>query len=531
MRLLERLRRPWRRSQPTPTSPPAPASPITTTPVRPLGFAVVDVETTGLFAARDRVVEIAVIHTDEWGRIVDEWTTLLNPEQPVGPTHIHRITAADVRRAPRFADVIGELNSRLAGRALVAHNAPFDLGFLQTEYARAGWALPASPHLCTLDASWTYLPQLSRRRLSDCCWAARVQLADAHCALHDARAAAGLLASYLHPRRPPRPAHVQLPKHAARIAWPPVPRRATAVAHRTPARPPAQPAPCGTLAALLDDLPLSSAAEHGAPATAGAYLELLAEVFEDGVLTSDEARALADLAATYRLSREQVAAAHRGFLLALAHKAVEDGRITRDERTELLAVAAALGFPDGIVKAILDEARAALADQRAAHCVPLPAGWPHGEPVRIGDGIAFTGCDDLERARLEGRARAVGLRVTGSVSAKTVLLVTDGADPSTDKAQAARAHGTRTVAPAVFADLLAHVQPALPSPRLVTSAAHRDAGSRPAADAAPSTTDRSAQDLEDPGTIRRWARAHGFTVATRGRLSTDVITAFRDAHR
>jgi DNA polymerase-3 subunit epsilon len=286
------------------------------------------------------------------------------------------------------------------------------------------------------------------------------------------------------------------------------------------------------LAALLDDLPLSSAAEHGAPAAAGAYLELLAEVFEDGVLTSDEARALADLATTYHLSREQVTAAHRGFLLALAHKAVEDGRITRDERTELLTVATALSFPDGAVKAILDEARAALADQRAAHCAPLPPGWPHGEPVRIGDGIAFTGCDDLERARLEGRARAVGLRVTGSVSAKTVLLVTDGADPSTGKAQAARTRGTRVVTPAVFAVLLAHIQPALPSPALVTSAAHPGATTRPA-DATPpaAAADHGAPDTADPATIRRWARTHGFAVSTRGRLSADVIAAFQHAHR
>lgn len=73
-------------------------------------------ETTGLVSFRDRVVEIAVICTDPFGRTVDEWTTLVNPGGPVGATKIHGITAAHVRRAPSFADIIGELNARLAGR-------------------------------------------------------------------------------------------------------------------------------------------------------------------------------------------------------------------------------------------------------------------------------------------------------------------------------------------------------------------------------------------------------------------------------
>ncbi|MEU9824743.1 hypothetical protein [Micromonospora chersina] len=140
------------------------------------------------------------------------------------------------------------------------------------------------------------------------------------------------------------------------------------------------PAQAGALSALLDDLPLSAAVEEGAPASATAYLELLAEVLEDGVLTDDEAASLASLAKTYSLSRDQVEAAHRGFLLALAHKVIEDGRVTRDERQELLATAATLGFTDGIVKAVLDEARAALAEERGKDCRPLPTSWPHGRP-------------------------------------------------------------------------------------------------------------------------------------------------------
>ena len=305
------------------------------------------------------------------GRIVDTWTTLINPGGSVGATRIHGITNADVRYAPSFADVAGEVTSRLAGRALVAHNAPFDLAFLRAEYARAGWQLPACPHLCTLDASWSYLPHLSRQQLCRCCYASGIELNDAHSALGDASATAALLASFLHPHRQPRHQHTQLPIQAVDVAWPSVPRNAVATVPRTP-RVEAAPAVPGTLAALLDDLPLSSVMEEGAPQAASAYVELLAEALEDGILTDDEASALAELAKTYALPRQQVDAAHRGFLLALAHKAVEDGKVTRAERNDLLATAAVLGFTDGIVKAVLDEATAALHEARGNKCRPLP---------------------------------------------------------------------------------------------------------------------------------------------------------------
>jgi DNA polymerase-3 subunit epsilon len=427
-----------------------------------LGFTVFDVETTGLYAVHHRIVEIAVVRTDSRGRIVDEWATLLNPGASVGPTHIHGITNADIRRAPRFADVAGELAARLSGRALVAHNAPFDLAFLRLEFARAGFELPAAPYLCTLAASRIYLPDLSRRRLVDCCQAAGVDLYDAHSALGDARATALLLAHYLRPGASQPAEHRELPARARSLAWPPLPTGRTAPTVRGPRPPAPTPAEPGRLAVLLDELPLSSAEENGSPAGAMAYLELLAEVFADAVLTEDEAVSVAELAKLYGLTRDQIEAAHRGFLLALAHHAVSDGKVTWAERDELLAVATALSFPTELIRSIVEEARHELARERAKDCLPLPDGWTHGEPLRLGDGVAFTGCDDLERARLEGRAVAAGLRVTGGVSVRTAVLVTDGANPHTVKARAARDLGTRVVEPATFAALVEYVQPALP---------------------------------------------------------------------
>jgi DNA polymerase III subunit epsilon len=156
------------------------------------GFAVVDVETTGLSATQHRILEVAVVRTDPWGRVLGEWVQRLNPDGAVGATHVHGITNADVASAPRFGDVLPYLNSWLVGAVVVAHNAAFDLAFLRAEYAYQGWVLPWLPALCTLEASDYYLPALERRRLGDCCSAVRVHVDGAHSALGDARAAAAL---------------------------------------------------------------------------------------------------------------------------------------------------------------------------------------------------------------------------------------------------------------------------------------------------------------------------------------------------
>src|SRR5690606_28022084 len=102
------------------------------------GFAVIDFETTGLFAGgHDRVVELAVVHVSPDGVIEGRWETLVNPGRDLGPQHIHRIRAADVLRAPSFEQIAPQLLQLLAGRVIVAHNARFDLQFLAAELSHA----------------------------------------------------------------------------------------------------------------------------------------------------------------------------------------------------------------------------------------------------------------------------------------------------------------------------------------------------------------------------------------------------------
>lgn len=103
--------------------------------------AVVDLETTGLEPATDRVIEIAVL-TVEHGSIVGRFHCLLNPERsiPAESSNINGLRDDDVANSPTFAEVAQDLLPHVLNRTLVGHNVKFDVGFLAAEYARLGHA-------------------------------------------------------------------------------------------------------------------------------------------------------------------------------------------------------------------------------------------------------------------------------------------------------------------------------------------------------------------------------------------------------
>lgn len=191
--------------------------------MRNLQFAVVDFETTGLSPARDRVVELAVVHLDGAGEVTGRWETLLNPGRDLGPQRIHGIRAADVLGAPTFEAIAGQFLELLRGRAFVAHNATFDAGFLYEELRRSGVEASFDPEaaLCTMQLAGEFLGG-ARRSLAACCAAYGIEIGQAHRAAADALATARLLAAYL--RRRPDPAWWRDRVAAAqRIRWPALP--------------------------------------------------------------------------------------------------------------------------------------------------------------------------------------------------------------------------------------------------------------------------------------------------------------------
>ena len=159
-------------------------------------FAVIDVETTGFSPQRNRIVEIAIVHVSAQGTVENVWSTLINPDQSTGPSHIHGITNSDVSNAPRFKDVLHDIDKRLAGTTAVAHNADFDLGFLAAEFHRAGAVVPDWPSLCTMELTKRSYPGQSAA-LSAICKSLNIETGEAHTATADALAAARLLSFYI----------------------------------------------------------------------------------------------------------------------------------------------------------------------------------------------------------------------------------------------------------------------------------------------------------------------------------------------
>ena len=150
-------------------------------------FALVDVETTGLSAQSDRIVQVAVRQLDRYGNTQHAWHSLVNPGRDPGPTHIHGITSKMLVGAPSFAAVAPVVGELVAGRVLVAHNAVFDWGFLQAESLRCVAELDSSHRLCTLALARRLDLDVRDFKLGTLAAWANIRQLQAHSAVDDVR--------------------------------------------------------------------------------------------------------------------------------------------------------------------------------------------------------------------------------------------------------------------------------------------------------------------------------------------------------
>ncbi|WNI17135.1 3'-5' exonuclease [Actinacidiphila sp. ITFR-21] len=183
------------------------------------GYAVVDLEATGSSSHRHRVIEIAVVLLDRDLVPQGEFATLIDPQGPVGPTHIHGIEPEHLGGAPRFAGIAVRLLGLLRGRVLVGHNVGCDRAFLVAEYARLGLRLPPVPEMCTMrlaQARGAGRPGPYGLSLRACAAAAGITDRSPHTALGDARATAALFTVYA----ADGPGHAEQLAAAALLRWP-----------------------------------------------------------------------------------------------------------------------------------------------------------------------------------------------------------------------------------------------------------------------------------------------------------------------
>lgn len=159
-------------------------------------FVAFDFETTGLSPATDRVVEIGAVgfrlelSKGAW-KAVDtaSYQTLVNPCCLIPPrvSAIHGIDDLAVASAPTFAQAAGSFIPFLDDSTLVAHNAPFDLGFLAAETARAGIENPPNPAYDTIAVAKTAVSGLPSYSLTSLAAAMGIVQSAAHRGADDAR--------------------------------------------------------------------------------------------------------------------------------------------------------------------------------------------------------------------------------------------------------------------------------------------------------------------------------------------------------
>ena len=129
-------------------------------------FTIVDIETTGASSNAGRVIEIGVLRV-EGGKVVQTFQSLVNPEQDIPEfiTGMTGITDAAVARAPRFEQIASEVFDLFSDATFVAQNAPFDYGFLKSEYRRLGVDF-TFPRLCTVRLSRSVFPEHRHHNLA-----------------------------------------------------------------------------------------------------------------------------------------------------------------------------------------------------------------------------------------------------------------------------------------------------------------------------------------------------------------------------
>ena len=176
--------------------PPAAAGPDPT-PLERAAFAVVDLETTGLSPRRATIIEIGAVRILSL-RLAERFETLVDPRQPL-PRAITALTGihdAMLAGAPPLGDALRSFRRWLAvspGAPLVAHNAPFDEGFLRRGFAACGLPDLGVPILCTRKLARRLVPELRRFGLERLAGALGVRNRARHRALGDAEATAEAL--------------------------------------------------------------------------------------------------------------------------------------------------------------------------------------------------------------------------------------------------------------------------------------------------------------------------------------------------
>ncbi|MDR0270042.1 PolC-type DNA polymerase III [Paenibacillus sp.] len=157
-------------------------------------YIVFDIETTGLSITNSKITELAAVKMHE-GQEIDRYATFVNPHEKI-PYHIQQLTNITddmVKDAPDLEPVLQEFVKFVGDGVLVAHNARFDVGFIQASLREYGMPLLENPALDTLELARLLHPTMKNHRLNTLADKYKVLLESHHRAIDDTIALAGIL--------------------------------------------------------------------------------------------------------------------------------------------------------------------------------------------------------------------------------------------------------------------------------------------------------------------------------------------------
>ena len=151
-------------------------------------YAIVDIETTGGYAAANGIIEVSV-QVFDGESVIEQFETLVNPGQQI-PKYIEAFTGISntmVEDAPRFKDIAEKLYTILQGNIFVAHNVNFDYSFIKNHLEFYGYSLNVKK-LCTVRLARQIFPGLPSYGLGKLCHSLEIVLTNRHRAGGDAAA-------------------------------------------------------------------------------------------------------------------------------------------------------------------------------------------------------------------------------------------------------------------------------------------------------------------------------------------------------
>jgi DNA polymerase-3 subunit epsilon len=376
-------------------------------------FVILDTETTGLFK-NDRIVEIGAL-VIQGDKILEEWSTLINPDRDLGPVHIHGITPSMVSMAPKFAEIANDLARLLNGRTLVCHNAHFDKRMLSQEFGRLGMQVELGNAFCTMIAAKRQLG--GGFSLADTCDALDIQITHAHSALGDTRMTHKVFLELCEDEQETTVAEL---KYAEELLPSRTIQREAFSEHKKDAT--------SRIKAFTKKVPFPTSDNAEI-----AYLLLLNMALEDLEISNEEKTELASWATNLGITKCKISELHINYLQSCVEAAKRDKFVTETEIEVITKIAFALDLDNPKIEST--------PTHRSSDSNFIP-----------GKKICFTGMaltaegEQIPRAQLEALAAKSGLQPVNSVTKKgcDILVAADEASMS-GKAKKAREWGIEVV--------------------------------------------------------------------------------------